>query len=96
MQRLQISDTETRGIILSRQQTTKVLIRLRIVLFAYGRNRFSHDVARIVQQAFNILVGYNLINYWKKDTCILNTALVIILIKEHKTYHRITGSISSV
>ena len=42
------------GIILSRQQTTKVLIRLRgcagwsaPLLFAYAINRFPHDVAHI-------------------------------------------------
>ena len=52
---LEISDIETRGIILSRQWTTKVLIRLRgcagwsaSLLFAYGINRFSHDVAHII------------------------------------------------
>ena len=42
------------GIILSRQRTTKALIRLRgcagwsaPLLFAYGINRFSHDVAQM-------------------------------------------------
>ena len=47
-------DIETRGIILSRQRTTKALTRLRgcagwsvPLLFAYGINRFSHDVAQI-------------------------------------------------
>ena len=52
---LEILDIETRGIIVSRQQTTKVLIRLRWcagwsapLLFAYGINKFSHDVAHIV------------------------------------------------
>ena len=51
MRMLEISDIETRGIILSRQRTTKVLIRLRgcagwsaPLLFAYGINRFFHDV----------------------------------------------------
>ena len=50
--RFEISDIETRDIVLSRQRTTKVLIRLRgcagwyaPLLFAYGENRFSHDVA---------------------------------------------------
>ena len=53
--RLEISDIETRGIILSRQRTAKALIRLRgctdcfaSLLFAYGKNRFSHDVAQSV------------------------------------------------
>ena len=53
-QRLEISDIETRDIILSRQRTTQVLIRLcrcagwsAPLLFAYGINRFSHDVAQI-------------------------------------------------
>ena len=49
-QRLEISDIETRGIILSRQRTTKVLISLRgsaPLLFTYGINRFSHDVAHM-------------------------------------------------
>ena len=52
-QRLETLDIETRGIILSGQRTTKTLIRLRgctgwsaSLLFAYGINRFSHDVAR--------------------------------------------------
>ena len=46
-------DIANRGIILSRQRTTKALLRLRrlicpFVFFAYGINRFSHDVARII------------------------------------------------
>ena len=52
--RLGISDIETWCIILSRQRTKKVLIRLRgcagwtaPLLFAYGKNRFSHDVAHM-------------------------------------------------
>ena len=52
---LEILDTETRGIILSKQWTTKVLIRLRRctgwsapLLFAYGKNRFSHDMAHMM------------------------------------------------
>ena len=54
-QRLEISDIETRSIILSMQRTTKALIRLHgctgcsaPLLFAYGINRFSHDVAHMV------------------------------------------------
>ena len=50
-----MSDTETRDIIQSRQRTAKALIRLRgraglsaHLLFAYGKNRFSNDVARII------------------------------------------------
>ena len=39
--RFEISDIETRGIILSRQRTTAPL------LFAYCINRFSHDVAHM-------------------------------------------------
>ena len=52
-QRLEISDIETKDIVLSRQRTTKVLIRLRgcagwsaPLLFAYGI-WFSHDVAHL-------------------------------------------------
>ena len=52
--RLEIWDIETRGIILSRQRTTKALVRLRgcagrsaPLLFAYGKSRFCHDVAHI-------------------------------------------------
>ena len=37
-------EIETRGIILSRQRTTKALIRL---LFVYGINRFYHDLAHL-------------------------------------------------
>ena len=51
-QRLEISDIETRGIILSSQRTTKALIRLcgctgrsAPLLLASGKNRFSHDEA---------------------------------------------------
>ena len=51
-QRLEISTIKTRGIIPSRQRTTKALIRLRgcagwsaPLLFAYGKSRFCHDVA---------------------------------------------------
>ena len=50
--RLEISDIETTDIILYEQRIIKVLIRLRgcagwsaPLLFAYGINRFSHDVA---------------------------------------------------
>ena len=44
---LESLDLASIGIVLSRQQTTKVLISLRNapVLFAYDINRFSHDVA---------------------------------------------------
>ena len=52
---LEILAIASRGIILSRQPTTKVLIRLRqcsdwsaLLLFAYGINWFSHDVAHFV------------------------------------------------
>ena len=45
---------ESTGIILSRQETTKALIRLRgcpglseLLLFAYGIHRFSHDNAQL-------------------------------------------------
>ena len=56
LQRLaRVLDIETRGIILSKQETTKALIRLcgcagwsALFLFAYGTNRFSHDVAYII------------------------------------------------
>ena len=50
--RFEISDIETRGIMLSWQQQTKALIRLRgcagwsaPLLFAYDKSRFCHDVA---------------------------------------------------
>ena len=44
---------ESTGIILSRQRTTKVLIRLRWsapLLFAYGIRRYSHDAAHLIKQ----------------------------------------------
>ena len=51
----EIANIETRYIILPRQRTTKVLIRLRgctgwsaPLLFAYGKTRFSHDVAQLL------------------------------------------------
>ena len=47
-------DIESSGIILSKQRITKALIRLHgcagwsvPLLFAYGINRFSHDVAHL-------------------------------------------------
>ena len=53
--RLEISDIETRGIILSRQRIRKALIRLcgsagwsAPLLFACGKNRFLHDVAQLI------------------------------------------------
>ena len=60
---LEISDIETKDIILSRQRTTKALIRLLSVplLFAYGKNRFSHDLAQRNQHIsgqFILFVGY--------------------------------------
>ena len=52
--RLKILDIETRGIIISQQRITKTLIRLcgcagwsAPLLFAYGKNRFSHDVTHM-------------------------------------------------
>ena len=46
---------ETTYIILSKQRITKALIRLRgcagwsvSLLFAYGKNRFSHDIAQLL------------------------------------------------
>ena len=51
---LGMSDKSSKASILSRQRTTKALIRLRgcaswsaPLLFAYGINRFSHDVAQM-------------------------------------------------
>ena len=63
--RLEISDIETKGIILSRQRTAKVLIRLRLcaawsmpLLFAYGINRFSHgSYDTTVNPLYNVCVG---------------------------------------
>ena len=57
-------DIETRGIIhvLSKQRTTNMLIRLRRCrgcsahLFAYGKNRFSHDLAHIQQNKNDFLL----------------------------------------
>ena len=53
--RLEISDIKTRDFILSRQWTTKVLIRLHEcagwsapLVFAYGINRFSQNMAHII------------------------------------------------
>ena len=44
---LEILDTATIGIILSRQQTTKVIIRLGECAGCYATNRFSHVMAHI-------------------------------------------------
>ena len=50
----EILDLASKGIILSRQRTTKALIRLHgcagrsaSLLFAYGKSRFCHDVAHL-------------------------------------------------
>ena len=55
----------SRGIILSRQRTTKALIRLRgcasysaALLFAYGKSKFSHDVAQIRCNLNHIYIVY--------------------------------------
>ena len=55
----------SRGIILSKQQTIKMLIRLQgcagwsaPLLFAYGINRFSHDVAQIWETSFESCFDY--------------------------------------
>ena len=55
--RLESSDIETRGIILSRQRTTMALISLREcagwsapLLFAYCINMFSYDVAHAITE----------------------------------------------
>ena len=62
----EISNIETRDIVLSRQWTTKVLIRQRgctgwsvPLLFTHGINRFFHDVAHIVSSMqFSMLWHY--------------------------------------
>ena len=68
----EIASIETRDITLSRQWTTKVLIRQRecagwsvLLLFAYGENGFSHDMAQLRVSFFiflkkNICCGYPL------------------------------------
>ena len=55
-----ILQIETTDIILSKQRTTKPLIRMRgradlsaRLLFAYGKNRFSHDVAQFTSDRSN-------------------------------------------
>ena len=65
---LEIFDLETRGIILSRQRITKVLIRLRgcagwsaPLLFTYGRNRFSHVMSHFIHPVSNICSQQNLL-----------------------------------
>ena len=57
--RLKIYDIGTRSIILSRQRTTRALIRLRVcggwsvpLLFAYDKSRFSHDVVQLLLPHF--------------------------------------------
>ena len=58
---LEISDIETRDITLSMQQTTKVLCRsagwYAPLLFAYGINKFSHDMAQL-SYASGLLLSY--------------------------------------
>ena len=67
-QGLEIVDRASIYIILSKQRTTKALIRLSgragwsaLLLFAYGINRFSHDVAQIYiyrTKSFNINICF--------------------------------------
>ena len=78
--RLEISDIETRGIILSRQRTTKALIRLRgcagwsaPLLFAYCINRFSHDVAHM--ERHNAKIKQANIEIWTSRLPLLNNTI---------------------
>ena len=59
---LEVSAIVSRGIILSRQRTTKALIRLlgcagwsAPLLFAYGIKGFSHDVAHLFSLPFGVI-----------------------------------------
>ena len=68
--RLEISDIETRGIILSRQWTTKVLIKLGRcagwsvpLIFPYGINRFSHDMAHMFVHATYSCACFSMAGY---------------------------------
>ena len=68
---LKILNLERRGIILSRQRTTKVLIRLRgctgwsaPLLFAYGKNRFSHDGAHIILTFMCTTCAGHIVSIW--------------------------------
>ena len=67
-------DIETRDIILTRQRTTIVLIRMRgmrrlIYAFVvrYGQNRFSHDVARMCASFQNEGAFDSLVARWYHD-----------------------------
>ena len=60
---LEIANIETTYIMLSSQRITKVLIRLRgcadlsaPFLFAYDKNRFSHDGAHICEAFFKFML----------------------------------------
>ena len=62
--RLEISAISSRDILLSRRWKTKALIRLRgreswsaVLLFAYGINRFYHDMAHIIKVTGNVTAG---------------------------------------
>ena len=68
----EILDLAGIGIILAKQRTTKVLIRLRRcvdwsapLLFAYAINRFSHDMAHFIFNAFKCLVTFCIPNCFK-------------------------------
>ena len=76
---LEILKSDRRGIILSRQRTTKVLIRLRKcagwsapLLFAHAKNRFSHDMAHMKHSVtISMFVFYygNLLSLGKNWVC---------------------------
>ena len=70
-QSLEILDIASMDIILSNQRTTKALIRLRgcagwsaPLLFAYGKNRFSNDVAQITVCSDNYSNFFKCPNYF--------------------------------
>ena len=67
---LEISSIASRGIILSRQRTTKALIRLRgrtgwsaPLLFAYGINSFSHEVAHFILTLVIFCIGKHIFRH---------------------------------
>ena len=85
-QRHEIANIETRDIKLSRQRTTKVLIRLWgcigrsvTLLFAYGINRFSHDAAHMFHS--------NLERVRDDWTYPFHNTDVSSIIKSHLTHH---------
>ena len=86
---LEILDLASRGIILSRQWTTKALIRLRKcagwsapLLFAYGKSRFCHDMTHIILGCVIMVISSKLESCLFEACVFLTDVYIITQIRE--------------